>query len=409
MLFLLALGLGVLPVRAAGAGESRTDINPALIIHTAILAQPELSPADHDHVFTNDWRGRSYDARLEELITRYNSAFRVLHQAACQQVAADWGYDLAEGPALLLPHLARMKSMALVGRARLRWHLEQGRPAAARDEWLACLAMARQASRGGLLIGTLVQIALENILVAAVAEDWHRFDDATLRQLAEGLEAAPPRGRVLDSLGTERSGFRDWFLRRLEEARATAGSEEETLRRARALLSDLGSEEENGTNFVERTIQAAGGTSEGLIRGFRGLDPLYDEVAGLLAAPYAEFAVRAPKFREQVDHPANPIVGIFFSAFPRCRTKELAVEQRLAILRAAVSYRVSGDAGLRSVPDPLTGEPFAFRRFVFEGADRGFELRSKVQVREFPESMIFVEKDGPPFLLSGPDAGKAVR
>ena len=79
------------------------------------------------------------------------------------------------------------------------------------------------------------------------------------------------------------------------------------------------------------------------------------------------------------------------------------------MIRAASGLRTGGEAGLRRVPDPLSGQPFEMRRFVFEGVDRGFELRSKVVIQEFPEVLIFVEKDGPPFQLSGTNPGKGIR
>jgi len=39
--------------------------------------------------------------------------------------------------------------------------------------------------------------------------------------------------------------------------------------------------------------------------------------------------------------------------------------------------------------------------------DRGFELKSAYAGRGFREVLIFVEKDGPPFLVNGKNAGQA--
>ena len=50
----------------------------------------------------------------------------------------------------------------------------------------------------------------------------------------------------------------------------------------------------------------------------------------------------------------------------------------------------------------LTGTALLqFQRFVFQGVDRGFELKSAYAGRGYPEAMIFVEKDGPPFYVDG--------
>jgi hypothetical protein len=40
--------------------------------------------------------------------------------------------------------------------------------------------------------------------------------------------------------------------------------------------------------------------------------------------------------------------------------------------------------------------------------DRGFELKSAYAGANGPFAMIFVEKPGSPFEVSGPDAGKAI-
>jgi hypothetical protein len=77
------------------------------------------------------------------------------------------------------------------------------------------------------------------------------------------------------------------------------------------------------------------------------------------------------------------------------------------MVRAAVEYKLHGEQGLKSVADPCGQGPFAFRRFVFEGVDCGFELRSALEVGDYPQVLIFVEKEGAPFLVDGPRAGQA--
>jgi hypothetical protein len=60
--------------------------------------------------------------------------------------------------------------------------------------------------------------------------------------------------------------------------------------------------------------------------------------------------------------------------------------------------------------DPFGKGPFAFRRFVFEGVDRGFELKSAYTGRPaWPSVLIFVEKEGTPFYVDGPHIGEALK
>ena len=76
------------------------------------------------------------------------------------------------------------------------------------------------------------------------------------------------------------------------------------------------------------------------------------------------------------------------------------------MVHAALEYKLHSEAVLKTVPDSFGNGPFAFRRFVFKGADRGFELKSAYSADEAPFVMIFVEKPGPAFQVIGPEAGK---
>ena len=397
--------------RVSADSATRTDINPALLYWQAFAVLPDYT--SQSYLFTNEWRGRALDEQFTALIQPYDTRFKLLEQAAAQKTACDWGYDLSQGPELLLPGLAKVKQIAQAARLRARWHLENGRPEAARDELLAAFALARQTSRGGVLIGSLVQIASENILLSGIAENWFRFTPETLKQLLDGLDSGPARGLVAECIPAERTSFRDWLIRKVEGFQAASGSEAEALEKTRVLLHSFMDQGESPSGpdapTPESILESAGNTTAGLLERLREMAALYDEADALMKAPYAEFVPGIKAFNEKVAHHPNQLVRVFFPAFEKCRIKEFTIEVRLAMLRAAVAYRLSGATGLASVPDPVAQAPFGFRRFVFNGADRGFELRSKTALHEWPDTLIFVEKDGPAFNLDGPSAGKAVK
>jgi hypothetical protein len=79
------------------------------------------------------------------------------------------------------------------------------------------------------------------------------------------------------------------------------------------------------------------------------------------------------------------------------------------MVHAAVEYKLHGEAGLKSVMDPFGKGPFVSQRFMFDGVDRGFELTSDYSFGKVPCGIIFVEKEGPPFSVSSPNIGKAVK
>ncbi len=71
----------------------RTDINPALLYYQAFLAASDLSPADHDYLFTNQWQGQKLPAQFGELISQSDGEFKLVRQAAHTTVPCDWGID----------------------------------------------------------------------------------------------------------------------------------------------------------------------------------------------------------------------------------------------------------------------------------------------------------------------------
>ena len=135
-----------------------------------------------------------------------------------------------------------------------------------------------------------------------------------------------------------------------------------------------------------------------------------------MTLPQPECEDQIQKFATEVQKSQNPLVLV---AFPipnplQLRHRELRSQLQLAMVRAAVEYKLHGESGLKSVMDPLGNGPFAFQRFVFEGVDRGFELKSAytgIFAVGVPYTLIFVEKEGPPFYVDGGPKriGKAVQ
>jgi hypothetical protein len=129
-----------------------------------------------------------------------------------------------------------------------------------------------------------------------------------------------------------------------------------------------------------------------------------------MALPQPEYETQAQQFSADIHKSQNPFftgVALGWEKY-QIRAREFGVQAQQAMVHAAVEYKLHGEAGLKSVMDPFGNGPFAFRRFVFKGVDRGFELKSAYAGADAPFVMIFVEKEGPAFQITGPDAGKAI-
>jgi hypothetical protein len=411
---LVCMGIGRM---TAGAAEEpfRTDINPALLYYRAFLMAPDLPPPDKNYLFeSQEWsRGEKLPERFGTLVSSYGKQLRFAHQAALCTVPCDWGVDMTPGPNTLLPHLAKCKGIAQAGRLRAMWALQQGRQADARDDLLASLALGRNSSRDGTLIGALVQIAIEHIVCSAIAENYFQLTPDTLKELNAGIASAPARGTMATCIPLEKKFFLDWFVEKVKGIQKLYPQDEaKVLAEVHEAISFMEAEEgappAQPNLRWEQTLKAAGGTSDGILKLAVSMGELYERLGALMTLPQPEYETQLKAFMAEVTRSSNPLVTLAFPAFEKCRSKEFAILAELAMVQAAVEYKLHGEAGLKSVADPYGNGPFAYQRFIFEGVDRGFQLKSAYEGRGYPIVLIFVEKDGPPFNVSGPKSGKEI-
>ena len=406
-----------------GAGEEsfRTDINPALLYYQAFALAPEpMSQADQDYLGTKDGHRWKLPERYGKIVAGYDNQFKLVRQAARSTVPCDWGIDMSAGPATLLPGLGRVKAVAVAARTRVRWELQHDQQQEARDDLLATLALARKASRDGPLIATLVQMAVEAITCNIVTENFGGFSPETLKQLADGFEAAPARGTVAGCIPLEKAMCLDWLVRKIQDAqKANPGDDAKAMASLRALFEEMNVQEPSPpkvstdtnsvqTGFWERLAQAASGTSQGVLKLVQDLDSMQQKLAVITTLPYGDFENQIKGLTAEIQESPNPLVAALAPPWENCRRREFRNLVYLAMIRAAVEYKLHGDAGLLSVPDPCGQGPFLLRRFVFQGVDRGFQLTSAIAAAD-SKSAIFVEKDGDPFQVNGPHVGEAYK
>jgi hypothetical protein len=435
-IFLASLIITASCVGASGQA-STNNINPAQLYYQAFLVAPEVSEADHDYMWTNEWQGQHLPDRFGQLVAGFDNEFKLLRAAARSSAPCDWGIDMSEGPAVLLPHLARTKAVVLTARFRALWDFQQGRQADARDDLLAAFVLGRNAARDGTLVSCLVQQAMEMITCRHVAELFGRFSNDNLQQLLDGIEAAPAQQTVASCVATEGAFFRNWALRRIQELQqSNPGNDAKVMAGIREMFANaLNPETEvqdaqpsqtrmSGSTQVAqlksslhdqsaqgdwwaRLSQAAGGTSAGIVQLIRDLGTFEQKLASILALPAGEFEAQMSQFKADLQQSANPLPSLLLPPWEHVRARELRALANLAMIRAAIGFKLHGQSALQSVTDPWAQGPFAFQRFVFQGVDRGFMLTSAYPGNSWPESVIFVEKEGAPFYADGKNVGQA--
>ncbi len=104
----------------------------------------------------------------------------------------------------------------------------------------------------------------------------------------------------------------------------------------------------------------------------------------------------------------NPLAALALPIWENSRRREFKTLVFLGMVRAAIAYKLHGQSAFLQVHDPCGRGPFAFQRFILQGVDRGFELKSANVLGKPPQQvLIFVEKPGPPFFVDGPFVGQA--
>jgi hypothetical protein len=400
------LALLILTLPAAHGEPFRTDINPALLYYRAFLLAPDpMSDADRNYLESKKGKEEKLPERFGQIVAGYDNQSRMVRQAAHATVPCDWGVDLSAGPNTLLPHLGRARTVVQAAQLRAVWDLQHGRPEDARDELLASFVLGRNAGKDGLLIGALVQCAIEGQTYGTVAQHFGEFPPQILKELEEGFDAAPARYPMAACIPTGKY-FGDWILSKFQEMqKAHPGDDAKVMAGFREMVLAV---TDHDTNLWSQIVAASAGTSEGVVKLLGEVDSLIPRVAELMALPQPEYEIQTQQFFADCHKSPNPFIAKSVLGWEKGRPREFRVQAQLAMVHAAAEYKLHGEAGLKSVMDPFGNGPFAFQRFVFKGVDRGFELKSAYAGADAPFVMIFVEKQGPAFEISGPDAGKAI-
>ena len=160
--------------------------------------QPRL--IDYSGKATNTWE------ELADDLERSREAIELLHQMV-EHPALDFGLDYSQGFALMLPHLAPIKSAAQTLSAAAMLELHRGNAPAAAQHLRAALALSKGLEDERLLISHLVRIAITQITINACWElvQSPNAIEADLKLIQSDLEALDFVAGMRNSFEMERA------------------------------------------------------------------------------------------------------------------------------------------------------------------------------------------------------------
>jgi hypothetical protein len=322
-----------------------------------------------DKILAN-WRSVSFDeATLQVLISGANS-LRYLHLGAAIK-HCDWGLPLNEGVNVLLPHLGKARDLTRLAILRARYDLENGRSEAGVDGIIDAFTLARHAGADPVLISKLVQYAMESMVVDVTADHLLNLDTAARTHLAAFLRTLPPSGHIEDCMGGERELVSGYLVKALKAADPKTDWVDQIF-----ISTNVMPAEE-----ARATVAAAGGTPQSVLKCLSDLDPLYPQLAQVLALPPKQFQTQLEPLKKQFE--ANPIGKRFLPAFIKSYEQSARARVRFAMLQAAIAVSLDGPDKLKEYPDPAGQGLFEYRPLA-----QGFALQSAVVHENQPVTLI---------------------
>jgi hypothetical protein len=356
-------------------GQTRADAtadlgaNAALKYWQAFATLPKFADAEQ-HKLAAEYLTMPLDARAREIVASADYALLMLHHGAALP-NCNWGIGAEEGIYARYPHgpAGRLLSALACLRARLRF--EEGQPAEAVEDLIACMALGRHIGQDGVLILLYVGYGIEQRPGETLARYLPRLSSKAIRDLQTRLAALPPSGTPAKAMLFEEKLGLDWLVRTVKETK----DREKLL----ALLAPLFLSEGEGRTTPEKLaasgrefLEKCGGTTAGVLKYAEELRPSYALMAQKLSLPPDQFAKEFQ--REEQKQAGNPVFKPIFAALDRVRQQQARADVRRALLAAALAVQLEGRDALKKHPDPVVGGPFEYT--PFEG---GFELRSKLK------------------------------
>jgi hypothetical protein len=342
------------------AGAEDLGSNAALRYWQAIAAMPKLSDADTKTL--TDSKASIDD--LRRIASNAGGSIRLLQRGAAIS-AVNWGLDgEIDGPALLLPHLAKLRELARLALAQVRIDFADQKYDAGLKLAADTIRMARHTGNNEILISILVEYSIETMTVETLAADLPSLPAEVRTKLVAALDALPARSTITSGMQAEKRLFVGWM-----KARVQAG-DTNTLSR---MLTDIG-----GATTDPAMKEAAQALAKGVLMPMiEAMDPVYDEAARIVQLPADQFAPAAKEFEGKIRSSPNPLVRTLMPAISSVRMTELRMQAKSRMLRAAITQLAGDTAGFNAIHDPL-GDA-AFEKSLVPG---GFELRSKLTMSD---------------------------
>ncbi|HKB04082.1 MAG TPA: hypothetical protein VKD90_17805 [Gemmataceae bacterium] len=365
LLVALLLALAV----AAPAAAQAPNTNAALKYWQAFGLMPTLDK-DQEKI-VEDWNKVPLDDAARKVIDQSRNSVQYLHRGA-KLDRCDWAPDYEDGIGLLLPHLAKARTLARLAALHARAEFEQEHGKAGGEHVLAILRLGRHVQTDPIMVNHLVGYSIEQLAIDAAAPYLPSLKGQMPADAAAALDRLPASPPLSGIMAQERDSFLRWTITQLTAAEAKKpGSWQD-------FWKGLFAGDENPDN---RRVAESAKTVEQAVQMVEGLIPLYGELEKLTALSWKEFDARYPEFVRKANAD-SPLAKAIMPAVDKVGAARRRAEARLAMFKAAIAVVQGGPDKVKETKDPFGDGPFEYRAL-----DKGFELKSKLIFKDKPVTL----------------------
>ena len=365
---LVGLALGA---PASAQTPARGDANAALKYWTAFGLLPALDK-DQEKI-VQEWDKVPIDAAARKVIDQSNSSLLYLHRGAAIP-RCDWSPNYEDGMHLLLPHLAKARTLANLAALRARSEFKQGNHKAGMEDVVALLRLARHVQTDPIMINQLVGYVIQDVAIRAAAPHLPAVK-AALADVATALDRLPPSPTVARMLDQEREHFLGWIVREMKAAeKAKPGGWKDVWAEVTGEMVREGG--------AAGTAAKAVGSAEEAIKLIEGATPVYAELGKLSERPWKEFDAGFAELLKKVQA-EKPVIGALLPSADRVAAAKRRADARLAMFKAAVAVVLGGPDKVKEHKDPFGAGPFGYKE-----VNGGFELKSELIFKGEPVTLV---------------------
>ena len=372
LLFVVPLVGLALGAPASAQTPARGDANAALKYWTAFGLLPALDK-DQEKLL-QEWDKVPLDAAALKVIDQSKNSLVYLHRGAALP-KCDWAPDYEDGMRLLLPHLAKARTLAGLAALRARHRFEQGDPKAGVADVVALLRLARHVETDPIMINQLVGYVIQDVALRAAAPHLPAAK-AALPDLAAALDRLPASPTVAQMLEQERQNFLGWIVREMKAAEANKPGS----------WKDVWVEVTGGLGEDAAAAAKAAGSLDAAVKLIESATPVYAELGKLSERPWKEFDAGFAKLVKKAQA-ENPVIGSILPSADKVAAAKRRADARLAMFKAAVAVVQGGPDKVKEHRDPFGDGPFEYAATA-----GGFELKSRLVFKDQPVTLVVGKK-----------------